>query len=134
MAAPAFWKSFSRAQVASLVATGVDFGLLVLLVERAGLWYVAAATIGAFCGAVANFLLNRHWSFEAATLRWESQALRYGLVSGGSLLLNVAGVYGLTEVAGSPYAVSKLVTAVVVGWLFNYPLHRAFVFAEPSSQ
>ena len=128
-----FWKTFTRAQLASIAATAVDFGLLVLLVEQIGLWYVAATALGAACGAVTNFLFNRYWSFEAAAVRWERQALRYGLVSGGSLLLNVGVDNALTEGLGSPYGASKLVTALAVGWLFNYPLHRGFVFSPPSS-
>jgi len=128
MPARGFWQSFSRAQVASIAATLVDFGLLVLLVESWGVWYVLATGVGALTGAITNFLMNRHWSFEAGSSGWTGQALRYGLVSGGSLILNVAGVYLVTEAWGSPYAASKLVTALVVGWFFNYPLHRGFVF------
>lgn len=123
-----FWQSFSRSQVASIAATCVDFGLLVLLVESWGVWYVLATGVGALAGAMTNFLMNRYWSFEAGSSDWTGQALRYGLVSGGSLILNVAGVYLVTEAWGSPYAASKLLTALAVGWFFNYPLHRGFVF------
>ena len=123
-----FWVSFSRAQAASVAATLVDFGLLVLLVEGTGLWYVAATALGAFAGAITNFTLNRHWSFGAAGDEWGGQALRYALVSGGSLGLNILGVFLLTDGLGSPYAASKAITALLVGWFFNYPLHRGFVF------
>jgi len=53
---------------------------------------------------------------------------RYTAVSAGSLVLNSAGVYLLTEDFGIYYAVSKLITAILVGLLFNFPLHRRFVF------
>jgi len=129
-----FLKTFSKAQLASIAATCVDFGLLVLLVELGGLWYVAATALGAAAGAVTNFSINRYWSFEASASRWEGQALRYALVSGGSLLLNTAGVFALTEGLGTPYQASKVVSALLVGWLFNYPLHRGFVFSSTSSQ
>jgi hypothetical protein len=56
------------------------------------------------------------------------QALRYAAVSAGSLTLNSAGVYLLTEDFGIYYALSKLITAILVGLLFNFPLHRRFVF------
>ena len=134
MKRPHFWTSFSRAQIASILATLVDFGLLVLLVEKAGLWYVLATSMGAAAGAATNFSINRYWSFEAGEAPWRKQAARYAAVSAGSLLLNTAGVYALTDGFGSPYPISKLVTALVVGWVFNYPLHRGFVFSSPSSQ
>lgn len=129
-----FWKTFSKAQLASIAATCVDFGLLLVLVECGKLWYVPATALGALAGAVTNFSINRYWSFEAAASRWEGQALRYALVSGGSLLLNTAGVFAMTEGLGAPYLASKVVSALLIGWLFNYPLHRGFVFSSTSSQ
>ena len=125
---PAIVQSFFRAQASSLAATAVDFGSLVLLVEAFAVWYVAATALGAFAGAVTNFLLNRHWSFEAGHFQATPQAFKYALVSGGSLCLNTAGVYAVTEWAGSPYPVSKVLTALGVGILYNFPLHRSFVF------
>jgi putative flippase GtrA len=123
-----FWKSFSRAQAASIAATVVDFGFLVLLVEKGGVWYVAATAAGAFLGAITNFTLNRHWSFKATSERVHGQVLKYGVVSGGSLLLNSGGVWAFTESTGISYLSSKIVTALLVGLFFNFPLHRYFVF------
>ncbi|MBU6375861.1 MAG: GtrA family protein, partial [Bdellovibrionales bacterium] len=71
------WKSFSRAQVASVSATIVDFGALVLLVEGVGFWYVYATALGAFLGAWTNFTLNRNWSFQAQSQGLNAQALKY---------------------------------------------------------
>jgi putative flippase GtrA len=120
--------SFTRSQFASLAATGVDFGTLVACVEWLRVWYVAATAIGACLGAVTNFLLGRHWTFEARHGQVHHQAWKYALVSGGSLLLNSAGVYAFTDGLGLKYMVSKLITAFLVGVLYNFPLHRGFVF------
>jgi putative flippase GtrA len=125
---PSGLTSFKRSQVASLAATVVDFGSLVFLVEVVHVWYVAATAIGAALGAVTNFLLGRHWSFQARHGRVEGQALRYAVVSAGSLCLNSLGVYVFTDGLGLKYMVSKLITAFTVGILFNFPLHRGFVF------
>lgn len=123
-----FWKSLGRAQVAALAATAVDFGTLFFATERLGLWYVFSTGIGAILGAVTNFALNRHWSFEASDREWGPQATRYAAVSAGSLGLNMLGVYAFTDGAGLKYGVSKVLTAVLVGLLFNFPLHRRYVF------
>jgi putative flippase GtrA len=128
MQRPGLWKSFHRAQLSSLAATVVDFGTLVFLVEVGGVWYVAATAIGAALGAVTNFLLGRHWSFKASHDQAHWQAVRYAIVSGGSLVLNSAGVYFFTDLIGIRYFESKVVTALLVGVLFNFPLHRAYVF------
>ena len=125
---PSFLTSFSRSQLASLIATAVDFGTLVFSVEVLGLWYVTATALGAFVGAVTNFLIGRHWSFMATHGHWRRQGFRYALVSFSSLFLNSTGVYLFTEWGGFHYPVSKLIVALLVGVFFNFPLHRSYVF------
>lgn len=120
--------SFSRSQISSLAATIVDMGSLVLFVELLGVWYVAATALGAFLGAITNFLLGRYWSFGAAEHHWGPQAIRYAVVSFLSLLLNTFGVFALTEGLHLKYIVSKATVAFLIGILFNFPMHRHFVF------
>lgn len=120
--------SFTKSQVAAVIATTFDFVCLILLVELFAVWYVAATAIAAFVGAVINFLLGRHWSFLASDDFWHKQAIRYFWVALGSLLLNTFGVYALTEALELQYIVSKTLTAIFVGIAFNYPLHRYYVF------
>lgn len=123
-----FWRSLGRAQAASFGATGVDFGMLFFATEVLGVFYVVSTGLGAVLGAITNFLLNRYWSFEATHVSWGPQAYRYGLVSAGSLALNMLGVYSFTAGIGLKYGLSKVVTALLVGLLFNFPLHRRYVF------
>ncbi len=127
---PPLMVSLRRSQIASLTATLVDFGSLIFLVEIGGVWYVAATAIGAFLGAVVNFLLGRHWSFTAEKEGVRGQAVRYAAVSAASLALNSAGVYLFTEYLQIHYALSRVITAFLVSVLFNFPLHRHFVFRK----
>jgi putative flippase GtrA len=121
-------KRFSKAQVSALVATGVDFGTLLLLVEKIHLAYPYGVALGALAGAITNFQMNRHWSFQAASGSVKKQAFRYALVSAGSLVLNTLGVMLWTEFFQVHYVHSKILTSILVGILFNYPLHRDFVY------
>jgi phosphatidylglycerophosphate synthase/putative flippase GtrA len=125
---PSLLVSLRRSQLASLTATLVDFGTLIILVEIGRIGYVAATAIGAFLGALVNFLLGRHWSFAANHESLRGQAIRYALVSAISLILNSLGVYLLTDYAGLHYTASKVITSVSVSLLFNFPLQRLFVF------
>ncbi len=127
---PTLLVSLKRSQIASLTATAVDFGSLIFLVEFGRVWYVAATATGAFAGAVVNFTLGRHWSFMAEHQNIRGQAIRYAAVSGGSLLLNSLGVYLLTEYLKIHYIISRAIAAALVGLLFNFPLHRRFVFRK----
>jgi putative flippase GtrA len=125
---PSFLTSFKRSQVASFAATIADFGTLVCLVELAQVWYVAATAIGAFVGALTNFMFGRYWSFVAIQDGMHGQAFRYALVSAMSLVLNSGGVYLFTDFVGLKYIVSKTIVAILIGIFFNFPLHRHFVF------
>lgn len=139
----------------ALTATVVDFSTLYALVEHAHLYYVTATACGALAGAITNFSLNKYWAFAAPHASAEAvhrgsrtlsaltthsgpatqlsaQGLRYALVSAVSLALNTGLVFCFTEFGQLRYLVSKTIAAIVVGWGWNYPLHRYFVF--PPSQ
>lgn len=126
--ASALRATFLKAQTAAALATALDFAVYVILVELASVWYVLAAAIGALCGAVSNFLLGRHWCFDAHAGHVYGQAWRYAWVSGLSLLLNTGGVYLLADGLGLHYLASRVLIAIVVAVLFNYPLQRFYVF------
>ena len=127
---PPLLVSLGRSQVAALSATVIDFATMICLIEFAGVWYVAATATGAFVGAVVNFFLGRHWSFTAGHQPIHGQFVRYAVVSLMSLALNTLGVYLLTDYVNFHYAVSRAITAVSVALLFNFPLHRRFVFGR----
>lgn len=120
--------SFSKSQVSAAIATALDYGLLFSMTEILHVWYVFSVAVGAFVGAVSNFILNRYWSFEATEGRVEHQAFRYSLVSVGSLLLNTFGVWGMTELFKIHYSISVVTVSILVGLFFNFPLHRSYVF------
>ena len=73
-----------RHQIASLVSTAVDFGAMVLSVELLGLSAVTGTVAGASCGAVTNFQLGRHFTFDARDDGAAPQAFRYAMVSASS--------------------------------------------------
>ncbi len=128
MKRPTLLQSFSRAQVSSAAATVVDWGLLFILTEGLHVWYVVSVAIGAAAGSVTNFLINRHWSFQATHRGIHGQVFRYSLVAVGSLILNTAGVYVVTEWLHIHYFAPVVGVSLLVGFGFNYPLHHHFVF------
>src|ERR1700734_3510205 len=95
------WLTLGRPQVASAIATVVDFPTMVLLVERAGVHAGWAAVMGAALGAVVNFFLGRVWVFRGtARNALAPEALRYAMVSGTSALLNGLGEHILHGIVG----------------------------------
>jgi putative flippase GtrA len=122
--------TFLKANMASLVASLSDFLMTVLLVQLCGADVVPAAVTGTITGGIVNFLIGRHWVFRAGDERAVRQLWKYALVWTGNLLLNTGGVYLLASYAGVHYVVSKVVTSLLVAFLYNYPLQKNFVFSN----
>jgi ubiquinone/menaquinone biosynthesis C-methylase UbiE/putative flippase GtrA len=122
--------TFLRAQGASIAAGVAAFIVVFGLVELLEVWYVYATAAGTASGAATTFHANRLWSFDARDDAWQGQGLRYLLVSASSLVLNTAGVWMATDLTGFHYGVSLVLVSVAVGFCFNHPLLRHFVFAR----
>jgi putative flippase GtrA len=117
----------SQHQLSSLVATGVDYCVMIACVSLFGLSPVIGTVIGALCGAVTSFTLGRRWVFDARNGNLRGQALRYAAVSALSLCGNVGGEWLLVRV-GLHYLLARVIASTVVGIGWNFPMHRHFVF------
>jgi len=115
-------------QLASIVATVVDYSMMIVMVSVVGLTAVEGTVIGAACGATANFTMGRYFTFRASQGRAEGQAFRYVLVSAASLGWNALGEHLLAVVLGLNYVIARLITGTIVSFAWNYPLQRYFVF------
>ncbi|MFT3775014.1 MAG: GtrA family protein [Minicystis sp.] len=123
-----------RHQIGSVIATAVDFGVMVLAVELIGLSPVVGTMLGATSGAVTNFQLGRHWIFEARHANVAGQAARYAIVSGASAGLNALGEYLVHVVLGVGYLPARAIVAVIVSLCWNFPMQRHFVFRGSADQ
>ena len=117
----------SQHQLSSLVATAVDYAIMIACVSAFGLSPVVGTVLGALCGAVTSFTLGRRWVFDARKGDLRGQALRYAMVSTVSLCCNAGGEWVLVRV-GLQYVIARVVASTVVGIGWNFPMHRHFVF------
>lgn len=122
--------SFLRYQVAAIIATMVDFFVLIILTELFDVWYVTSTAVGAFCGALTNFIICRYWAFVNSSNNLANQAVKYTIVSAGSLILNTLFVYLLTDFAGVTYSISKIITAIIIAIFYNFTLQKYYVFKQ----
>lgn len=122
--------TFLKANAASLAASLSDFLMTMLLVQVCKVNVVIAAATGTVTGGIVNFLIGRHWVFNAGDEKAVRQLWKYALVWTGNLFLNTGGVYVFACHAGLHYAISKVVVSLLVAFLYNYPLQKNFVFSN----
>jgi putative flippase GtrA len=125
--------TFKKAQLASILATAVDFGITFLLVQWVGLLKVQGHAIGVVIGGITYFIVGRHWVFrmenEGRTDKWIYQLTRYIPIWIGGYLLNVSGFYLFVyNYPGVNYMLIKTIVSVCIAILYNYPLQKRYVF------
>ncbi|HTI94768.1 MAG TPA: GtrA family protein [Puia sp.] len=120
--------TFTKAQLISLLATAVDFGITWLLITLLGVPKLAGGATGTLCGGVTHFMISRTWVFNAREKKWAGQLNRYVLVWIGNFVLNVSGLWLLHNCMGINVWIAKIITAVLVAVLYNYQLQKRFVF------
>jgi len=123
----------ARHQIGSLVATVLDFSTMVALVAGLHLAPALGAVSGAAVGGSVNFVLGRRWIFRTQNEPPRAQALRYVSVSFVSLLLNGAGEHLLATVWHVQFVLARVVVALLVALLWNYPVQRHYVFKPHES-
>jgi putative flippase GtrA len=107
--------------VASQAAFWLDFGVLALLTEVAGLHYLVSAAIAFLVGTTLSYVLSVAWVFD--TRRVASKTAEYALfvlVGAVGLALNEGLLWLFTEPLGLHYLLAKMVAATVIfGWNFG---------------
>ena len=125
--------TFTKAQIASILATAVDFSITFLLLHfwggvMSGWGGLMSGVAGTICGGITHFMVSRNWVFQAQEGKWAAQLNRYILVWTGNLLLNVSGLWLLIHYAGISPMPAKVIVAVTVAVCYNYVLQKRFVF------
>jgi putative flippase GtrA len=88
---PANWIQLAQFGVVGGSGYLVNLGVYTLLLRRAGVHYLAAATISFAVAASWNYWWNRHWTFREQRGHFAYQGMRFftvaGLVYGANLLV-----------------------------------------------
>jgi putative flippase GtrA len=117
------------AGIAGIVATGVDIGVLVLLVAR-HVPTPLATFIAALAGAATNFTLNKYVAFRDRSPISLGQIVRFDVVAVVAALLMAAAMKVATANLGVPVVAAKLACAAIVFAIWTYPAQRRLVFAR----
>jgi dolichol-phosphate mannosyltransferase len=115
----------------------VNMGLLWLLTEVAGLFYLVSSVVAVETAIVNNFVWNDVWTFHDRRRPGRAERLkrlaRFNAVSVGGLGINVAVLWLLTEQLGMHYLVSNLF-GIAAATLWNFFMNAVWTWRTlPSS-
>lgn len=134
--------TFTKAMVSSQAASAVDIAVTFVLANVCHLYYLWSTVAGSICGALFNCHVNYKWTFRSNDCSRFNVLVKYVLVWLGSIALNTAGTYVLTEwivrfhwterlaafAFDNIFMVPKILVAVLVALGWNYVLQKHFVY------
>ena len=106
----------------------LDFGLLYILTEYAGLHYLLSATLSFIAGLLVNYIISCLWVFSNSKFKSRIvEFLFFAAIGVVGLALNDALIWLFTDCIGTHYMFSKIVAAAVV-YLWNFFARKYLVF------
>ncbi len=110
----------------------VNMGILYILTEYAGLYYLLSSVIAIEVSIITNFLLNDIWTWgDKKHLTGSSffiRMLKYNISSGAAAFVgNFLTLTVLTEIFGLYYIISNLI-GIAVGVLINFFLNDKWTY------
>jgi putative flippase GtrA len=128
---PAVLVQFVKFGIVGISNTLLTFAIYTLLLKVFGVWYIAASAIGFIVGATNGFLLNRRWTF-AGHVGDAFTPLRWAIVQGAGLGLNLGLLYLLVSDAGLDKLIAQALATIVVT-ITTFLVNRAWTFRhEPT--
>jgi dolichol-phosphate mannosyltransferase len=117
---------FAKFLLVGLSGTLINTGLLWLLTEYAGLFYIVSSGIAIELAIISNFVMNNFFTFSDRRSSRLSvfflRLLNYNLISLIGLGINIGLLWLLTEIAGIYYLISQILGIICVT-LFRYVLN-----------
>ncbi|HIZ26527.1 MAG TPA: GtrA family protein [Candidatus Barnesiella merdipullorum] len=106
----------------------LDFGLLYILTEYAGLHYLLSATLSFIAGLLVNYIISCLWVFSNSKFKSRIvEFLFFAAIGVVGLGLNDFLIWLFTDCIGTHYMFSKIVAAAVV-YLWNFFARKYLVF------
>ncbi len=120
------WKQFAKFTGAGFASAVGHYGLLIALVQGAGVPAVPASAAGALLGALIHYGVNHRYTFPGRR-RHRETVLKFALVAAAGLVLNTAFMWVGVRLLGAHYLVSQVITTVLV-LIWSFIANRFWTF------
>jgi putative flippase GtrA len=97
--------------------TIIDYGVLLILTEVFGIFYLISACVSYFLGLISNFILNKKYTFKFENNKLNyliKTFLSYFFVSVSSLIITLLFMSFFVEVLGIYYIISKIIISLIM--------------------
>lgn len=124
------FRQFLRFFGVGLIAVGVHYGVMILLVEAFGMDEVHAAVTGYTVGGFASYSLNRKFTYDTDRSHGAA-AWRFAVVAGIGLVITWAFMALFNRYFGWHYLLSQLITTAIV-MMWSFFAHKYWTFVDAS--
>lgn len=108
----------------------INLGILYVLTDFAGFFYLISGFIAFLVSVFWNFSFNKVWTFkENYKHKTTSKFLKFFLVSGGGLVVNMFFLWFFTEVTEIYYMISQ-VLAIGIAFIVNFIGNKIWTFRK----
>lgn len=107
-------------------AAVIDFGLLYLLTEYGGIYYLVSATISFVIAALYNYFMNRRWTFQSIGSKKKQIPIFFTVAILGIIFNNAILYIGVEQFAIWYIYAKVFATIVVTVWNFMWNKHVTF--------
>ena len=111
-----------------LIGTTAHYVVLIVLVETFSVQAVLAATAGFLVGALINYTLNYHYTFQSSKAHLDAGP-KFFLVALATGLLNSLLIYVGAQVLALHYLLVQIVATLMI-FLANFALNHLWTFRE----
>lgn len=127
MRRPANWLQLIRFGIVGGTGFVVNLGVYALCVHAMGVPYQIAAVLSWLIAVLNNFVLNRHWTFDASEGQIHFQAIRFFVVSLAAFLVGLLLLTLLVESGGMAKVPAQAV-AVAASMPLNFLGNKLWSF------
>lgn len=116
-----------RFGVVGVIAFVVDYAVLLLLTEVAGIHYLISSAVAFLVSVAVNYILSIAFVFETDKSRSKGQEfVLFAVMSAGGLGINQLMMWLLSDGLFIPYQLSKLLATAVV-MVYNFVTRKLFL-------
>lgn len=125
-------RKFAYFSGVGVIATGIQYVILIVLVQGFGLPPVIASGIGFVASAVVNYMLNYHVTFESRKAHSEA-ATKFMVIAALGLIVNSLIMHVGTDILKIHYILTQLVASGSV-LMWNFTGNYLWSFREKTKQ